>query len=530
MHRIGIKQSGIDTTLVDGLLRPEAYPHAAPSPELLETHISWVILAGEFVYKIKKPLALAFLDFSTLEKRRHYCAEELRLNRPWAPSIYLDVVQITQHNGAPRIGGSGPPVEYALRMRRFGQELRLDRQLADNRLGIDDMKELGQVIAARHASAAHVPAERRERYLSVTARFMWDNFVALEESIDRELVEPLREWTHTELDRHGPRIAARFDAGFVRDCHGDLHLANLVRLEGGISTFDCIEFDEDLRAIDVMCDTAFLVMDLVEHGRRDLAAHFLNRYLESGSEYEGVVLLDLFFVYRCLVRAKVAVIRAGERNDPTDRDSDLAEAIRYCDMARRQADKGDPVLVVMTGLSGSGKTWVSGQLMAELPAIRVRSDVERRRLFGLAETEPSGSGVATGIYSAGAGEKVYAHLADIASLLLTNHHSVILDAAFLRESERRMALGIAETSACAGVIVSVEAPESVMRDRILSRRREGADASEADLDVLQFQLAHAEPLTVPEKQRALVVTNQGPLDARELADRVRVRANALGLD
>lgn len=524
MHGTAITPPDIDTSLVDGLLRPGAYPHAATAPELLETHISWVILAGEFVYKIKKPLALDFLDFSTLDRRRHYCEEELRLNRPWAPAIYLDVVSITLDDGAPRIGGTGPPVEYALRMRRFDQDLRLDRQLEQGRLSINDMKELGQVIASRHAAASQVATDRREHYLSVTTRFIWDNFAAIEGAIDRALVEPLRDWTRTELERQGARLAARFDTGFVRDCHGDLHLANLVRLEDGIATFDCIEFDEDLRTIDVMCDVAFLVMDLVEHGRRDLAAHFLNRYLESGGDYDGVTLLDLFFVYRCLVRAKVAVIRARERHDAKHRDADLAEARRYCEMARRQTEKGDPILVVMTGLSGSGKTWVSGQLMAELPAIRLRSDIERRRLFGLTETEQSESGVATGIYSAEAGEKVYAHLAEIASLLLTNHHSVILDAACLRESERRLALGVAASSACAGVIVSVEAPESVMRNRIVSRRERGADASEADLAVLEFQLKNAEALTSSEKERALVVTNQGPLDPDELVARVRALA------
>ncbi|MDH4107125.1 MAG: AAA family ATPase [Gammaproteobacteria bacterium] len=520
MHRSGTSCDG-GSSLVDGLLRAGAYEHPAESIELIETHISWVILAGDFAYKIKKSLVLDFLDFGDLQKRRHFCDEELRLNRPWAPDLYLDVVPITLDEGLPRIGGTGDPVEYALRMRRFDPGLRLDRQLASGRLAARDMKELGRVIAERHGSAPRVSAGRRDHYLTVTSDFMWDNFAAIEGAIGENVLGPLRDWTRAELERHEPLIAARFDAGRVRDCHGDLHLGNLVRLAGGIATFDCIEFNEDLRAIDVICDIAFLVMDLVEHDRADLAAQFLNRYLEAGGDYEGVALLDLFFVYRCLVRAKVAVIRAAERDDPALCKADLAEARRYCEMAGKQASKGEPLLVLMTGLSGSGKTWVSGQLMASLPAIRVRSDVERRRLFGLAETEASGSGVASGIYSSAAGRKVYARLCELAALLLQTRHNVILDAAFLRESERRDALQIAESAGYAALIVRAEAPEAVLRERILDRRARGTDASEADLAVLEFQLAKAEPLTADEMKRALVIDNQGPLDATRLAARAR---------
>jgi aminoglycoside phosphotransferase family enzyme len=504
-------------------MSPAAFSHPVSAVELIETHISWVILTDDYVYKIKKPIALDFLDFRDLERRKFYCEEEIRLNQPWAPDIYLDVTPITIDNGQPRFNGSGTPIEYAVRMRRFDQTSRLDAQLERGQLSVADMEELGRNIAARHTAAPVVDASKRDRVVTLTKEFIWDNFSALDGAIDETELNSLREWTERELLRLESFLWQRFDEGYVRDCHGDLHLANLVRLSDGITTFDCIEFNSDLRHIDVACDIAFLIMDLVERRRHDLAAHFLNRYLESTGDYGSMRLLSLYFVYRCLVRAKVAVILSKERETNDATEADLAEAHRYCDMAKRQAALRTSYLVIMSGLSGSGKTWVSGQLMGALPAIRIRSDLERKRMFGLSETEGSASGIGSGIYTEDASGIVYQSLYDIARMILEAGHNVILDAAFLRVIDRAMAISIATDLALPCILLKVTAPANKLRDRITQRSMHADDASEAGLEVLEHQLATAEPFTNDEEAIAVWCENLGELNVESIVRQIRAR-------
>jgi len=523
MHRAGTTLTPLDTSLIDSLMSPAAFSHPVRDIQLIETHISWVFLAGDYVYKVKKPIALDFLDFRDLERRRFYCEEEIRLNQPWAPEIYLDVAPITVDNGQPRFGAGGAPIEYAVRMRRFDQQLRLDLQLERGELSFADMKELGRNIADRHTAAQVVDDDQRNRVVALTKEFIWDNFAALDGFVDTAELHSLHKWTERELKKVDALLWQRFDEGFVRDCHGDLHLANLVRLPGGITTFDCIEFSTDLRHIDVACDIAFLIMDLVARGRRDLGAHFLNRYLECTGDYGSMGVLSLYFVYRCLVRAKVAVILSKERESDEARKADLSEAHRYCDMAERQAAARTPVLVVMSGLSGSGKTWVSGQLMAALPAIRIRSDLERKRIFGLGETQGSASRVGSGIYTDDANRIVYQCLLDTARIILGAGHSVILDAAFLKSADRATATSIATVCGSPCILLEVTAPADKLRERIRQRSMRADDASEAGLEVLEHQLATAEPFTDDEKAIAVCCKNVGEVNVESIVRQIRAR-------
>ena len=506
--------------LINALLRPAAFDHPAQSPTLIETHISWVILAGAYAYKIKKPLSLGFLDFSKLQQREFFCAEEIRLNRPSAPDIYVDVVPITD-GASPRFGGDGEPVEFAVRMHRFDAENRLDVQLDNGQLTNSDMKELGQVIALRHESSPPVPIDQRGRVLAKTHEFIWENFRWLDGNIDAERLAFLTQWTRRELDDVDESLRQRFDAGFVRECHGDLHLANLVRMPGGIRTFDCIDFNADLRNMDVMCDAAFLVMDLVARERHDLAAGFLNRYLERTGDFTGMQVLDLFFVYRCLVRAKVAAISLQESSDPDEQDGWLAEAKAYCNMAKRQATKSPPILIVMHGLSGSGKTWISERLMAALPAIRIRSDIERKRMYGVDETGSSGSAWGEGIYSSAASIAVYDKLCTDAETVFKAGHNVILDAAFLTIAQRAKATAAATRAGHPAVIVDVRAPDALLRDRLAARSREGSDASEADATVIARQQAECEPVDADEGVPVIVCDNANGTDVQSVIDTIR---------
>jgi aminoglycoside phosphotransferase family enzyme/predicted kinase len=521
MHRAKTPTTPLDTRLIDALMMPAAFEYPVSSVDLIETHISWLILTDDYVYKIKKPITLDFLDFGGLERRKFFCEEEVRLNQPWAPDIYLDVVPIGLDKGQPRFGAEGTPIEYAVRMRRFNDEMRLDVQLERGALSVADMKELGRNIAARHMAAERVDESQREKVVTLAKEFIWDNFVALEGFADETQLKVLRDWTTQELQTVDQLLWKRFDDGYVRDCHGDLHLGNLVRLPGGITTFDCIEFNTDLRHIDVAADIAFLIMDLVERGRRDLAAHFLNRYLECTGDYGSVSLLSLYFVYRCLVRAKVAAIRSQERESDSKRDADLAEMRRYCDMACRQIVSRVPILIIMSGLSGSGKTRLSGQLMAAMPAIRVRSDLERKRMFGLRETEQSDSDVDSGIYTREVSDRVYSHLCETAAMILDAGHHVILDAAFLRASDRAMAIGVAGNREMPCVLVAVEAPVDVLRQRVQSRASKATDASEAGLEVLEHQLVTAEPMTDAEEAITILCDTSAEIDIDKLTGRIR---------
>lgn len=513
-------------THIRALLDADAYPHPVQGVLLIETHISCVLLAGDYAYKIKKPLSLGFLDFRTLDSRRFFCEEEIRLNRPWAPEIYLGVEKITLRQGRAHVGGNGDAVEFAVKMKRFDQALRLDRQLESGQLRAEDMRELGASIAARHEAADIVAGSQRQHVLELTESQIQDNFTALRSRIDDGLLSPLYEWTQQALHRLRPVIGQRFDQGYYRDCHGDLHLANLVRLPSGITTFDCIEFSADLRYIDVACDIAFLVMDLESKRRADLAAHFINRYYERTDDYGSMRLFDLYFVYRCLVRAKVDAIRASERDDDAARQEDLEGGARYCNMAARHTAMRQPLLIVMHGLSGSGKTWVSERLMAALPAIRIRSDLLRKRLFGLGESQRSGSAVGKGIYVSSADEDVYTGMRRRAEPALGERHNVILDATFLLREQRARAIQLADEYDAELIFIKAAAPHVELRRRIHARQQHGADASEAGLAVLEHQLKSVEAMTDFEESRSITIDSRDGDVVSGLADRIRQKCHA----
>ena len=515
----------VDSGLVMSLLDPLAFPHPVESIEVIETHISWVILTGPFAYKIKKPVKLAFLDFRELRSRLFYCEEEVRLNRPWAPDIYLDVVPISVRAGQPIVGGDGPAVEYAVRMRQFDQDSRLDAQLDASKLSMGDMDELANTIASRHQSADIIGPDGRDENISLIKGAMWENLDALEGLISNNTLQTLRQWTIRELGKLEQKLEQRFDNGFVRECHGDLHLSNLVRLPTGITAFDCIEFSADFRKIDVMCDIAFLVVDLVSRRRSDLAYRFLNRYLELTGDYHSMEMFTLYFVYRCLVRAKVAAIRSVERKHGTHAKSDRSRVRKYCDMALTLTVTWTPVMIVMHGLSGSGKTWLSTKLMSTLPAVRINSDIERKRMFELDESEDSASDVAEGIYTDAANKELYRRIHGIGATILRSRHDVILDASYLRFSEREHAREMAADCNAGFVFLQAHAPVKILRDRIYKRARNGEEASEADLAVLAHQLENAEPLTRKERRAAISWNSCEKTDTDDLIRRLRYRGS-----
>lgn len=489
--------------LVENLVHAGTYPHPTDDIEVVETHISWVLLTGRFAYKIKKPVDLGFLDFSTLERRRHYCAEELRLNRRYAKEIYLDVVDIGGSVDAPVMDSKkGQVLDVAVRMVQFPTDALLSLQLADGKVSVDDMVGFGITLARLHDQAPI--AEADSEYGSRAAVFgpVEANFRVLQAQCEGMSFLPGLEAIHhsvlAESRALEPVLASRRHDGRVRECHGDLHLANVVRLSDRIAPFDCLEFDPELRWIDVMNEVAFLFMDSLRFERADLAYAFLNGYVAESGDYAGLELLPFFVSYRALVRAKVRAL-GGLETPAFD-----AELQSYLGLADEwSARSGKSILILTHGLSGSGKTVISEKLMTALPAIRLRSDVERKRLFGLRARDRSDSGIDTGLYDASAGEKTYARLAELAGIGLAAGFNVIVDAAFLDGSRRERFAALADSCGSDSVVLVCDTPAEVLRERVVGREQSGHDASEAGLAVLNSQLERYRPLTQQEDARAV---------------------------
>ncbi len=470
---------------------------------VIETHISYILLTGEFAYKIKKPLNLGFLDFSSLDKRLHACREEVRLNRRLAPAIYLDVVPITGSPADPHMDGAGEAFEYAVKMRQFPPDATLDRLDAQGGMTARQVETIAATLARFHLQdCAIAPADSvwgspeavwqpvAQNFLQIAAR--------LTDAGDRQQLDALQRWSEAEHARLAPLMAARKREGFIRECHGDLHLGNLAWVDDQLLVFDCLEFNPDLRWIDIQSEAAFTWMDLLQRGHADWAWLFLNVWLEMTGDHAGLTLLRYYAVYRALVRAKVAVLRAGQTEGP-DHDAALAEARTLLELAATLTRPLPLRLDITHGLSGSGKTMVSHEWMQTPGAIRLRSDIERKRLAGLDALARSGSAVGQSLYASDATRHTYEHLARLSGALLRAGWPVIVDATFTARWQRDLLRETARTHQAVFRILDFQVPVATLRERILQRARSGNDASEANLAVLQHQLDTQDVLAADEQ-------------------------------
>lgn len=483
--------------LVHGLCQPEAYPHPTCDIRTIETHISLVFLTGDFAYKIKKPVDFGFIDYTTLKRRKHFCEEEVRLNRRLAPEMYLDVVPVTGDPDHPRIGRPDAPekaFEYAVKMTEFPQKDQWDKRLENGDLQAADVDRLADLMADFHARAFVAgPADGYGGPESVRAAVM-GNFDLTKKFVP-DLIDPdryrfLREWSEAFLIRHQPQIAGRLADGFVRECHGDAHLRNVATVNGDIAVFDCIEFNPVLRFTDVMAEIAFTMMDLDYRQRPDLANRFLNRYLETGGDYAGLAVLPLYLSYRAYVRAKVAALGPDGADRQASIDRHLALAEGYC----RGAPAG---LILMHGVTGTGKTTLAGHLATALGAVRIRSDVERKRLAGVGRSQAAAA-VGKGIYDAAGTDQTYSRLAELAKTALEAGFVVILDATYLGHARRTRACAVAKAASAPWVVVDCDAPRKTLEQRIRQRAQAATDLSDGTVQVLDAQLAEREPLTAAE--------------------------------
>ncbi|MEQ8379421.1 bifunctional aminoglycoside phosphotransferase/ATP-binding protein [Parvibaculum sp.] len=480
--------------LVAFLETPDTY--GLPSGEdvtRIETHASHVFLAGERAYKMKKPVRFTFLDFSTLERRKAACAHEVELNRRTAPEIYLGLVPVTRDGDALALGGGGEAVEWLVEMRRFGSDGLLATLADKGDLKLPLIEQLAADVAAFHARAEVRPGfGGAESFLKIVEGSEEDMKPSLGKVLDAEKARGVTARSKKLMETHAALMDARRDGGQVRHCHGDLHLGNVTVVDGHPVIFDCVEFNDHIARIDVFYDLAFLLMDLAFRAETDerLAGHAnraLNVYLDHVTRddlaLDGLALLPLFMATRAVVRAKVTAVQAKDEEAK-------GKARAYLDFAAKLLEEKEPRLVAVGGLSGTGKSTLAKEVAARLGgaagALHLRTDVIRKRLFGAGPLDR----LPDEAYAPGAGEKVYEEMCRLAREALGGGTSVVMDAVFAREEERRAAADLAAEKGISLEGLWLDAPASVLEARVAEREKRGDDPSDAGVEVLRKQLSY----------------------------------------
>lgn len=487
------------------------FPDPAYEPQLLETHISWIVLTGPWAYKVKKPVRFGFVDYSTLELRRRCCDRELELNRRWAPELYRDVVPIFARDGFAGVGdgqshlrfgkaGESPRpgerlVDHAVKMLQFAQGSLLINRLAAGEVEPRAMERLGVALARMHASLPVVAGgEGLARSGSIDPER--ENFDVLERALpagdpDRERLVMLRRWSDAAAERLRPLLIARAAGGAVRECHGDLHLGNLLLLDGRFVPFDGIEFSDKLRQIDRWDEVAFLVMELAEHGYVRHAHRLVDAYAEAADDYEGLGLLRYYLVGRAMVRAKVDHLRQRQvALESGGGDVLSAAGRRYIAYACGVTEQRPRELWMTWGLSGSGKSTQAARVVEQRGYVRIRSDVQRKRLVGIDPWQrEKGEGVAADLYTATMNERTYAKLLELARVVLEAGFGVVVDATFLGRGQREPFVRLARELGVPAVCLVCRADPEELERRLKGR---DGDPSDATWEVMVAQRSRAE--------------------------------------
>nr|WP_255263634.1 bifunctional aminoglycoside phosphotransferase/ATP-binding protein [Pseudomonas aegrilactucae] len=516
--------------MIAALQNPALFAHPVKQFQVIETHISWVLLTGDYAYKIKKPMNFGFLDFTELSSRAHFCAEELRLNQRLTDGLYLDVLPITGSAEAPQLGGEGAAIEYALKMRQFPQEQMLSTLQANGELTAAHIDQMARQIARFHLDAPTVAIDHPLGTPDSVMAPVEQNFEQirpfLSDKADLVQLDALQAWARSSFDRLHGLFEARKAQGFIRECHGDIHLGNATVIDGQVVIFDCIEFNEPFRLTDVYADTAFLAMDLEDRGLKSLARRFISQYLEITGDYAGLELLNFYKAYRALVRAKVALFSMPADADGVQRATTLRQYRNYANLAESYSAIPSRLLAITHGVSAVGKSHVAMRMVEALGAIRLRSDVERKRLLGEQTSQDAGQ-LQQGIYTSDASQKTYAHLHQLADAILRAGFPVVIDATYLKQAQRQAAAEVASATGVPFLILDCNAPDAVIANWLAQRQADQNDPSDATLEVVAAQQTEREPLNAQELlQSKRVQTNEsGSLD--ELVKQIRQRLPGL---
>ena len=537
-------------SLIEGLLSPGAYPAdafdregheggegaaaraaegiATVGVELIQTHISYVFITPRFVFKVKKPVDFGFLDFTTIDKRRHFCTEEVRLNSRLSPGVYLGVVPVTVEDGTPRMGGLpcmegkgvAPEyvveyaVDYAVMMRRLPDSGMLDAMIRRGDVTPEVIGRVAETVSAFHGRAEGGPHISEFGSVEVIRKNTEENFSQVEGFVGRTITRArlleISAYTRGFIEANTSLFEARAGSGggdgggFIRDCHGDIHTEHVCIEDERVEIFDCIEFNERFRYSDVVSDAAFLSMDLDFRGRGDLTRSFERRYFERTGDAEGSRLLDFYKCYRAFVRGKVEGFKLDEPEEPEqEKARALLRAMRYFYLSHQYATGGYlPVMVLISGLSGTGKSSVAAGLAGVTGLVSLNSDVIRREIFGPAhlleeakEGDPAEYG--KGIYSEETTKKTYAELIGRGRVLLEGGRPVILDATFASDGFRDDARQAAKEAGAEFFIVECTAGEDIIKERLYKRAARGGSVSEATWEIYLEQKKRFEPFTGP---------------------------------
>jgi hypothetical protein len=482
-----------------------------------------VIVTDDYVYKLKKPVDLGFLDFSTLDKRQHYCREEIRLNQRLSPQLYVDVMAIYGTADAPSFEPQGPELDYLVRMHPFDQSSQLDRLLERGDLTTGHMLKLADYIANFHQSAASAPRDSGYGEPDMVMRPVSENFIQIRQYIhDKQILErlsSLQTWSENEFEGCRELLQRRCENGFIRECHGDLHLRNLAWMDDQPLAFDCIEFEPNLYWIDTINDIAFLVMDLLYRQQQQLAWVVLNQYLSASGDFQGLALLRFYLVYRSLVRAKIAAITAAQAGDNApDRQSAIDDLRWHLDLAESLSKAGQVGIYLMHGPSASGKSTLARQLAAPMQALILRSDVERKRLYGLQAEADASDAIGAGIYTEEATTATYQRLLQLSQTIIDAGYSVIVDATFNQVGQRVLFQRMAQQRQCAYHIIDIKVSEPELEKRIRQRQY---DVSDANIDVLRNQLAQWRPLIDSEQTYAVTLEGDQPWNSEVVLSMIR---------
>jgi uncharacterized protein len=496
--------------LIQQMLSPEFYPHLVTVPiQLMQTHASYVLLTGDFAYKLKKPVNFGFLDYSTVDKRQHFCEEELRLNQRGAKELYLAVLPIARQNDRYRLGNDGEVVDYAVKMVQFPQSNLLSNMFDVGTITTTDVEEMARVVAEFHDRA------QTNEYISSFGAVegirasIEDNYRQTEKYIGR--VQTPQQFNQTKiysdrfLDDHAQLFLDRIDGGFIRECHGDLHLGNICRWQDKILLFDCIEFNESFRFVDPMYDVAFAVMDLEARGRKDLANRFLNTYAEQTGDWAGLQVLPLYLSRQAYVRAKVTSFLLDDPGISTaDRTVAAQTAENYYHQAWDYTRQRQGRLIMLSGRSGSGKSTLGKQIAQQVGGIQLRSDAVRKHLGKI----PLLSKGDDSLYTPEMTDRTYQQVLELGNKLAAQGWTVILDAKYDRQSLRSPVVDLAADCGLFFQILHCTAPENVLRDRLIQRTGDIADAT---VDLLASQTAAWEDFTPAERAYVTTVDTTGDL-------------------
>ena len=493
-------------SLVRAMLDPQFYPKPPASVTHKETHISHLFFADELVFKLKKPVRYSFLDYSTLEKRRGYYQEELRLNRRLAPSVYIGVMPITFDDLGWRLGGWAEPMEYVLVMRRLPEKRMLPFLLDTGQVTGAMMRELAEVLANFHQSADRVSTVDAARYPSLVRRQWRENIADLEpflgSAIDVEDFRAIDKFAMQFIESHSGLFTRRVQQDWLRDVHGDLHAEHICFAPEGIQVFDCVEFEAKFRQCDLASEIAFLAMDLEARGSSELVEPFLTRYGELLQDDDFRKLLPFWKCYRAMVRAKVYALRGSEGNAITQR------YLRYA--ARLAWQPLQPFLILVSGFTGSGKSTVAKALSERLGVSTINSDIVRKALAGKAGRQNEGYG--EGIYSPAMTERTYARMARDGEKLIAGGKGVVLDATFTRRTDRERMVRLAAKHHIPFALIHCSATEETIQQRLIQRAAQGLDVSDGRWEIYLQQKNSFEALDELDPGDCLELRTDAPVD------------------